>query len=166
VAQHKSTDLSESLEDYLEAILNVSAGSGIARARDVARTLGVARSSVTGALRLLSSKGLVNYRPYDYITLTAAGASQAARVARKHSILNKFFIDVIGVDPRPAQETACRIEHALGPAVMRPLVTFVDFVMRPGEDGVSLADRFRQHRTEKHRDSAAGARTWKQNKNR
>jgi DtxR family transcriptional regulator, Mn-dependent transcriptional regulator len=143
MAKDKGVKLSESLEDYLEAILNLSDESGIARAKDVAETLGVAKSSVTGALLLLASKGLVNYRPYEYITLTKKGQAEAARVAGKHGVLKCFFTDVMGVEAGDAQEAACRAEHALGPVIMNRLVEFVDFVMQPGEGGLSAAGRFR-----------------------
>jgi DtxR family transcriptional regulator, Mn-dependent transcriptional regulator len=143
MAKDKKAKLSESLEDYLEAILNLSDASGITRAKDVAGALGVAKSSVTGALRQLAAKGLVNYRPYEYITLTKKGRSEAGRVAGKHGVLKRFFVDVMGIEPDMAQEAACRTEHALEPPVMSRLVQFVDFVMQPGEGGASLAGQFR-----------------------
>jgi len=152
MAKGKEMKLSESLEDYLEAIFNLSDDSGITRAKDVAEALGVAKSSVTGALRQLAAKGLVNYRPYEYITLTKKGQAEAARVAGKHGVLKSFFTDVMGIDAGAAQEAACRAEHALGPAVMNRLVEFVDFVMRPDEGGVSAAGRFRDT-CEKHHES-------------
>ncbi|HSV27463.1 MAG TPA: metal-dependent transcriptional regulator [Sedimentisphaerales bacterium] len=143
--QADAVKLSESLEDYLEAILHLASSSGVARAKDVAERLGVARSSVTGALRMLGERGLVNYRPYDYITLTAAGAAQADRVAKKHGVLTRFFVDVMGVEPGLAQEAACKAEHALGPGVMARLVDFVDFAMEPDTGGRSPASRFRDY---------------------
>jgi DtxR family Mn-dependent transcriptional regulator len=114
----KDNDLSASLEDYLEAILNLTDKSNVARSRDIAAELGVSRASVTGALRLLKEKGLVNYKPYAYVTLTAAGRSAAAEVVRKHDILKSFFVDVLGIDKDTAQRAACKAEHTLGPKVI------------------------------------------------
>jgi DtxR family Mn-dependent transcriptional regulator len=57
----KNNSLSASQEDYLEAILNVADASGVARSTNIAISLGVAKPSVTGALRLLAQRGLVNY---------------------------------------------------------------------------------------------------------
>jgi len=114
----KDNDLSASLEDYLEAILNLAGESKVARSRDIAAMLGVSKASVTGALRLLKKKGLVNYKPYDYATLTEAGRSAAAEVAQKHNILKSFFVDVLGIDKDTAQRAACKAEHALGPKVI------------------------------------------------
>jgi DtxR family Mn-dependent transcriptional regulator len=161
MAQQKNVKLSESLEDYLEAILHLASSSGIARAKDVAERLGVARSSVTGALRMLGEKGLVNYRPYDYITLTEAGAAQADRVAQKHGILTKFFVDVMGVEPELAQEAACKAEHAFGPRITARLVDFVDFATLQDAEGSSPAGKFRQF-CSKDRKAASKAGKWKQ----
>ncbi len=49
-------NLSASLEDYLEAIYNLSGDSNITRSRDIAEQLGVSRASVTGALRASERK--------------------------------------------------------------------------------------------------------------
>src|SRR5512143_4111942 len=90
--------LSASLEDYLEAIFNLAAGSEGARSKDVADALGVAKSSVTGALQLLCEKGLANHERYGCITLTPRGRVAAREVVRKHDVLTSFFVNVLGVD--------------------------------------------------------------------
>jgi len=136
--------LSASLEDYLEAIFNLSSESNIARSKDIAKLLGVSRSSVTGALRVLKKKGLANYKPYDYVTLTESGQAAAAEIARKHNILKAFFINVLGVDPELAQQAACQAEHALGPEIIARLLCFIDFVTQAGKNGYDLADEFQQ----------------------
>jgi len=126
MATAKDRNLSASLEDYLEAILNLAGESGIARSRDIAAELGVSRASVTGALRLLKEKGLVNYKPYAYVTLTEAGRSAAAEVVRKHNILKSFFVDVLGIDQDTAQQAACKAEHTLGPKVISRIRYFME----------------------------------------
>jgi DtxR family Mn-dependent transcriptional regulator len=136
--------LSASLEDYLEAILNLAGAEGDARSKDIARALGVARSSVTGALQLLREKGLANYEPYGYVTLTQRGRVAAREVARKHDVLNSFFMDVLGVEKEAAQQAACRAEHALGPEIIGRLVNFVDYVAASGKCGRDVAGEFRQ----------------------
>ena len=109
----ENADLSASLEDYLEAIFNLSKESNIARSKDIAKSLGVSRASVTGALRVLKEKGLANYKPYDYVTLTETGQATAAEIAKKHKIIASFFIDVLGIESNIAQVAACKAEHAL-----------------------------------------------------
>jgi DtxR family Mn-dependent transcriptional regulator len=140
------TYLSASLEDYLEAILNLSAGEEVARSKDIAITLNVAKSSVTGALRLLARKDLVNYRPYGYVTLTAAGLAAARRVARKHDIIKSFFTNVLGIDDALAHDAACKAEHALGSHIVGRLGEFGEFVSQGMENGFDVVEQFRMFR--------------------
>jgi DtxR family Mn-dependent transcriptional regulator len=140
----KNYNLSASLEDYLEAILNLSSESSFARSKDIAKSLGVSRSSVTGALRVLKKKGLANYKPYDYVTLTESGRSAATEIARKHNILKAFFIDVLGVEGDVAQQAACKAEHELGPEIIAKLLRFIEFVTQSSKNGRDLADEFQK----------------------
>lgn len=147
-------NLSASLEDYLEAIFNLSSQGKVARSKDIAEVLEVSRSSVTGALKTLAEKGLVNYKPYEFITLTDIGRDEAQRVARKHNIIKSFFVNVLGVDQNIASKAACRAEHALGPRIVARLLNFMDFVSQNGKNGYDLAREFgrycdKQNGTEK-----------------
>lgn len=140
----KNTDLSSSLEDYLEAIFNLAKESNIARSKDIAKSLGVSRASVTGALRVLKEKGLANYKPYDYVTLTETGQATAAEIAKKHRILKSFFTDFLGIESNTAQEAACKAEHALGPGIIAKLLCFIEFVGHSSENGCDLAGQFQK----------------------
>lgn len=140
----ENANLSSSLEDYLEAIFNLSKESNIARSKDIAKSLGVSRSSVTGALRVLKEKGLANYKPYDYVTLTETGRATAAEIAKKHKILESFFIDLLGIEPNIAQEAACKAEHTLGPEIIEKLLCFIEFVSHSSQNGCDLVDQFQK----------------------
>ncbi len=144
MATAKNNKLSASLEDYLEAIFNIAGETKVARSKDIAERLEVSKSSVTGALRLLKRKGLANYKPYDYVTLTEAGEAAAAEVTRRHNILKSFFINVLGIDTDTAQQAACKAEHALGPAVISRLLCFVEFVTREDKNGYDLVGKFEE----------------------
>jgi len=140
----KNVNLSSSLEDYLEAIFNLAKDSNIARSKDIAKSLGVSRASVTGALRVLKEKGLANYKPYNYITLTEIGQVTAAEIAKKHEILKSFFTEVLGIESKTAQEAACKAEHALGPEIIIKLLSFIEFVSHRSENGCDLAGQFQK----------------------
>ncbi len=144
VAIERSGKLSASLEDYLEAIYNLVADGQGARSKDIAETLGVARSSVTGALQALKDRGLANYRPYGCITLTVSGQAAAAEVVRKHNILKSFFVRVLGVDDETAQQAACRSEHALGAEIIGRLLSFIEYVTESHENGHDVVEEFQQ----------------------
>lgn len=120
--------LSESLEDYLEAIYHIERDARVARAGDIASRLGVSRPSVTGALRLLAERELIHYAPYSNITLTPEGRRVAAAVARRHGILRDFLEKVLSVPPDDAERAACRMEHVLEAPVMSRFLEFARYI--------------------------------------
>lgn len=120
--------LSSSQEDYLEAIFHIIESKQAARAKDISVRLGVNNSSVTGALHSLSDKGLINYEPYDIVTLTTAGRSIARQVVRRHEVLRDFLVRVLDVAPEEAEDSACKLEHAVSDNVLAKLVQFMETV--------------------------------------
>ncbi|MBW1797929.1 MAG: metal-dependent transcriptional regulator [Deltaproteobacteria bacterium] len=137
--------LTASQEDYLEAIFHIASEKQAARAKDIARRLKVNSSSVTGALRVLAEKGLVNYAPYDVITLTAEGKEIAEDVVRRHEVLRDFFVRVLRIDPVEADEGACKAEHAFPRPILDSLIKFVEFIDVCPRVGVSWMDAFRAY---------------------
>lgn len=117
--------LSESLEDYLEAIAQIITQKGAARGKDISRRLDVSGSSVTGALRSLARRDLVNYAPYDLVTLTTEGERLARDVIHRHQVLKDFIVHVLGVDEQTADHDACRMEHAVSETVLDRLAQMV-----------------------------------------
>lgn len=136
-------DLSASLEDYLEAIYHIAEEKKVARAKEIASRLKVSRSSVTEAFRSLSHKGLINYAPYEVITLTAYGRKVAEDVIRRHEALKEFFIKVLAVDENLAEEGACRVEHAAPREIIERLIHFVSFMEACPRGGQEWIEHFK-----------------------
>lgn len=135
----KETPLSESLEDYLETILDLEKENKVARAKDIAEKMGVQRGSVTGALKTLGDRDLINYAPYSFITLTTRGKRIAAGIKERHNVLRDFLERVLQVDPETAESTACRMEHTIDDLSLDRLVCFIDYIYkcpRTGEDWI------------------------------
>ena len=124
----RAEPLSSNMEDYLEAIFHISEEKQAARAKDIADRVQVNKSSVTGALRSLSEKGLVNYAPYDIITLTVKGKKLAVEIVRRHEALKEFFIKILLIDKDEAEEASCRVEHAVSKNIIHRLIGFVEFM--------------------------------------
>ncbi len=118
--------VSASLEDYLEAIFHIEASKGAARAKDIALAMDVKNASVTQALRSLSEKDLVNYAPYEVITLTQSGHQIALDVVHRHEILEKFLSQVLGLEKLEADEGACRMEHSVSRPILNRLIKFME----------------------------------------
>lgn len=121
-------DLSESVQSYLEVILELENTQKVARAKDIADRLDVQRGSVTGALKSLEEKGLIHYQPYSFITLTGAGKKIAQEVARRHAVLKDFLLNVLQVDADTAESTACRMEHAIDQKTVERLICFIEYI--------------------------------------
>lgn len=131
--------LSESQENYLEAILDLEKSNKVARAKEIAERLNIQPGSVTGALKVLAEKGYINYTPYSFITLTATGKRRAAIIARRHAAIKEFLIKVLQIDAETADETACRMEHAIDEKTFNRLVCFIDYIFtcpRAGQEWI------------------------------
>lgn len=106
-------NLSTSLENYLEAILVLERRNRVARVKDIAEYLNVQMPSVTGAVKNLREKGLINYEKNSFISLTPEGMQIARSIERRHSVLQCFLENVLLVDSEQASDIACKMEHAL-----------------------------------------------------
>jgi DtxR family transcriptional regulator, Mn-dependent transcriptional regulator len=127
--------LSASLEDYLESIFVIAQQKGAARPKDIADRLNVRAASVTGALKHLAEKELINYAPYDVVTLTLKGKRIAKNIARKHDALLNFFSNVLDIPKEDAEEFACKMEHSIPDHVLERFVGFAEFVEKCPNSG-------------------------------
>jgi Mn-dependent DtxR family transcriptional regulator len=100
---------SESLEDYLEAIV-ILGGTNV-RSVDLANQLGVTKASVNHAVNTLISAGLVIKQPYGDVSLTELGKTTSENVLHKHVVIKQFLMDILGVSEDVANNEACGIEH-------------------------------------------------------
>ena len=148
--------LTASLEDYLEAIYNIARGSSVARSKDIAQALGVAKPSVTSALKALCTKGLINYQPYGYVSLTPAGTELAMAIVDKHSILKDFFANVLDVEPKLAASAACELEHSLGAPIISKLLSLLEFMRRDEKTGNALLKNFKDFHRDRTKQKETG----------
>ena len=138
----KLKDMSESVQSYLEVILNLEKTQKVARAKDIADNLCVKRGSVSGALKSLQEKGLINYQPYSFITLTDAGKKIAEEVAYRHGVLKDFLLNVLQIDEETADNNACRMEHGIDKKTVERLVCFIEYVNSCPRTGKEWLDAF------------------------
>jgi DtxR family Mn-dependent transcriptional regulator len=136
-------DLSASLEDYIEAIYHIIEEKLVARSKEIAARLDVSRASVTEALRALSKKELINYAPYEAITLTELGKEVAEDVIFRHQALKTFFIEVLAIDQNIAEDGACRIEHAAPPEIIERMIRFTEFMQVCPRGGEEMIEGFK-----------------------
>ncbi|MEI6891749.1 MAG: metal-dependent transcriptional regulator [Pontiella sp.] len=136
----KKPELSASLEDYLESVFFLSRENGKARPKDIASQMKVRAASVTGALKALGEKGLVNYAPYASVTLTDEGLKVASKIAGKHEALLHFFTQVLGIKSEEAEEFACSMEHTIPDHILQRFVRFAEYTEKCASFDASWLD--------------------------
>ncbi|MCD4812462.1 metal-dependent transcriptional regulator [bacterium] len=137
--------LTGSLEDYLEAIYHLIRRENQARSTQLAEALKVKKSSVTVALRTLAKKQLINYAPYSNVTLTAHGETVARDIIRRHETLKEFFVTILDVDEKQADESACKMEHVLTKDMTDKFIKFMEFIdicPRNGKDWIAQYHKY------------------------
>jgi len=138
MTRKKSQKLSQVMEDYLETIYVLSKDKGYARTGEIARSLEVSPSSVVEMVGKISKIGLLEWRRYEGVFLTADGRMRGEVIHIRHEMLRRFF-EFIGVEPEVANKEACIIEHELSPVTTAAIGNFVTFLNTPAGSGTGKA---------------------------
>ena len=103
----------QSIEDYLKAIYELTQKDGRASTTQLAEYLDVTPASVTGMIKKLSAltPPLLEYRKHRGVVLTAKGRSIALEIIRHHRLLELFLHDVLEYPWDEVDEEADRLEH-------------------------------------------------------
>jgi DtxR family manganese transport transcriptional regulator len=107
----------ETAQDYVEAIADLTAAVGEARVVDLARRLGVTHVTVNRTLARLQQAGYVNTKPYRAIFLTNTGQRLAGECKRRHETV-VAFLRSLGVPEKAAEMDAEGIEHHVSPETL------------------------------------------------
>lgn len=117
--------LSPSMQDCLEAILELEERDNSVRITDIANKLKIAKASVNQTIGKFKDMGLVRQQVYGPVELTDDGRDTANKIIQRHRKLKKFLYEVLGVDPETAEKDACLMEHAVSPQTMECLTSFL-----------------------------------------
>ena len=102
-------------EEYIKAIFllerDQSEAEKLVRTSQIADFLNIMPPSATEMLQKLSRKGMVSYKPYGGVKLTPKGREIALRLVRNNEVLDRFFVEVLGLDSAVSKKEACKLEH-------------------------------------------------------
>lgn len=121
------TNLTASLENYLETILTIQEEKQNVKAIEISKKLSISKASVSEALKTLNNKGYITYAPFEDIILTPKGIDYAQKIAHKHDILFDFLSNILGIEHKESVENACRIEHVISETVLERFIDFLEF---------------------------------------
>jgi DtxR family Mn-dependent transcriptional regulator len=113
---------SQTVENYLKAIYQAQVAlrdsKELVPMGHLSSALGVVPGTATTMVKALAESGLVRYEPYSGVRLTEAGERLAARVLRRHRLIELFLVQVMGMSWTEVHEEAEQLEHAVSDRVI------------------------------------------------
>ena len=111
----KRESRSQSIEDYLKAVYEITLNSERASTNAIAANLDIAAASVTGMLQKLadSKPPLLHYLKHRGVKLTKPGLKIALETIRHHRLLELFLVQILGYEWHEIHDEADRLEHVI-----------------------------------------------------
>jgi len=108
-------NLTNTIEDYLKVIFELTMSEGRATTKQIADRMGVTPASVTGMIQRLASSDppLLEYRKHRGVLLTPAGKQVALEIIRHHRLLELFLHKTLGYTWDEVHAEAERLEHVI-----------------------------------------------------
>ena len=113
--------LSQSFEDYLEAIYILEISDEKIKSVTISRMLNVSKPAVTKAMNELFAANYIEKTPYSQIKLTRSGRMIAKNVYHRHTVIREFLINKLGVNKEIAEKDCCMIEHVISPETLKAM---------------------------------------------
>jgi len=107
--------LTNSIQDYLKHIYELTESGEPASTNALAGKLNIKPASVTGMVQKLASAkpALVDYQKHQGVTLTKEGKKAALEVIRHHRLLEAWLVQTLGYSWDEVHEEAERLEHVI-----------------------------------------------------
>lgn len=102
--------MKESMENYLEAILELKESNENVRSIDIVNKMGFSKPSISVAVKKMKEQGYITVNEIGYISFTNKGKKKAEAIWERHQVLTKALI-LLGVSENTAKDDACKIEH-------------------------------------------------------
>lgn len=116
--------LTDSNEDYLEAILILKIKNGKVRSVDIAKHLNVSKPGVNKAMNILKESGLIEKDYYGDVYLTKKGEEIAQKIYKKHTTIKNFLLK-LGVDEETSDIDCCKIEHVISEKTFKAIENYL-----------------------------------------
>ncbi len=132
------TKLTPTVMSYISAIYSLIEKEGVARISDIAKVKGVSYASATNAVKKLAELGVVEHKRYGFVKLTLRGLKIAQMLKSGESRIKYFFIYVVGIPEKKAEQIASLMVYDLDAATRRKLRKFysilIDFTKEKAEE--------------------------------
>lgn len=105
--------LTPATEDYLKTIYKLQDVDESVTTNAIAERMDVSAASVTNMMKKLADMSLVEYAPYQGITLTEGGRKIALEIIRHHRLLEVYLAEAMGFGWDQVDAEAERLEHVI-----------------------------------------------------
>jgi DtxR family Mn-dependent transcriptional regulator len=137
-------------EEYLERIYWLEEAELPITGANIARAMQVSPPTVHEMLGRLMTDGFITRNEDKSLVFTGEGRDRAARIVRRHRLVERFLTDILGVPWDEVHEEAERLEHAMSPTLEKRMLAAIGdattcphghpFVEGVRERGAPLAD--------------------------
>lgn len=120
--------MTHSEENYLKAIFHLGMqGTAAISTNAIAEQMDTKPSSVTDMVKRLSGKGLVHYKRYQGVSLSAKGRITALAIIRKHRLWEVFLVEKLDFSWDEVHEIAEQLEHIRSEKLIDRLDALLEF---------------------------------------
>jgi DtxR family Mn-dependent transcriptional regulator len=119
--------ISQTEENYLKALWNITSNKGEASVNELSKQLDIKMPTVNSMMKRLAEKGLVIYESYKPLKLTEKGKKQAALIIRKHRLTEMYLVEKMGFGWEQVHDIAEQIEHIQSPAFFEKMDELLGF---------------------------------------
>lgn len=123
------TKLTPTVMSYISTIYALVEKEGVARISDIARSKNVSYASATNAVKKLVELGLVDHKRYGFVKLTTRGLRIAQMLKSGESRIKYFFMYVVGVPEKKAEQIASLMVYDLDADTRRKLRKFYSILI-------------------------------------
>ena len=117
----EKTSATATVEEYLEAILNMASEGKMVLGARLAERLQVSPPTVTATLKRMKRDDLITTNGKEGTSLTEKGMKLAIGIVRRHRLAERLLMDILKIPWYETHQEACLLEHAMSERVVERL---------------------------------------------
>jgi DtxR family Mn-dependent transcriptional regulator len=136
-------EITPTMRNYLADIYRLSQGESWVSTTTLAETLDVSPSAAVRMVKRLHDIGLLEHQPYQGVKLTASGIRHALLGIRRHRLVERFLVDVMGFGWHEVHDDAEAMQSGVGQKIEDRMDEIMGYPTRcphgepiPSRDGV------------------------------
>jgi DtxR family Mn-dependent transcriptional regulator len=137
------SEITLAMRNYLAEIYRLGQGDSWVSTTNLADTMNVSPPAVARMVKRLSGCGLLEYLPYQGVKLTPDGSHEALLGIRRHRLVERFLVDVLGFGWHEVHDEADHMHYGISQRIEDRIDELLDHPTRcphgepiPSREGV------------------------------